>query len=323
MNGDFSVVAPLWQDRPGRENLEVARVASAVGFRELWIGEMATYDAFALATAIGRETELGLTVGPLAVGVRTATSMAMGVASVADLTGRQVKLAIGASSPVVVGQWHGRPWAADSNHLAETAAIARALLDGERTDHRGERAASHGFRLRLDPPGAHITVAAFGRRSLEVAGAHADRVVLNMVTPEAAKRLVTTVEEAAERAGRPRPSIAAWLVAAVDPGQAAHLQMARARVGYLAAPGYDAILTEAGFGELVAYARTRPHPRDLIEAMPPDLDRTVGLVGTAPEIERRVRAYHAAGIDEVCLVPVTADDPAGERTLTALGAMRH
>src|SRR5690606_28659492 len=125
-------------------------------------------------------------------------------------TGRPARLAIGASSPVVVGQWHGRPWAADSVQLAETAEIARALLDGQRTDHDGKRAASRGFRLRLDPPGAHITVAAFGRRSLEVAGAVADRVVLNMVTPEATRRLVATVEDAADRAGRPRPSVAVW-----------------------------------------------------------------------------------------------------------------
>ena len=87
----FSVVAPLWQDRPAAENLEVGRVADELGFEELWTGEMATYDAFALATAIGLQTEqINLTIGPLAVSVRTPMTMAMGIASVADLTDRRV-----------------------------------------------------------------------------------------------------------------------------------------------------------------------------------------------------------------------------------------
>ena len=49
----FSVVTPLWQDRPASENLDVAVNADRLGYPELWIGEMATYDAFAFATAVG------------------------------------------------------------------------------------------------------------------------------------------------------------------------------------------------------------------------------------------------------------------------------
>lgn len=49
----FSVVTPLWQDRPPSETLELAATADRLGFPEPWVGEMATYDAFALATAIG------------------------------------------------------------------------------------------------------------------------------------------------------------------------------------------------------------------------------------------------------------------------------
>ena len=47
----FSVVTPLWQDRPAAENMEIAVNADRLGYPELWIGEMATYDAFAFATA--------------------------------------------------------------------------------------------------------------------------------------------------------------------------------------------------------------------------------------------------------------------------------
>ena len=101
----LSVVTPLWQDRPAAENLEVAMNADRLGFKELWIGEMATYDAFAFATAAGLATDnIGFSIGPLAVSVRTPMTMAMGVASVADLTGRPVGLALGASSNVEIGR---------------------------------------------------------------------------------------------------------------------------------------------------------------------------------------------------------------------------
>ena len=71
----LSVVTPLWQDRPPADNMDVARTADQLGYEELWIGEMATYDAFAFATAAGLNTEqIGFSIGPLAVSVRTPRS---------------------------------------------------------------------------------------------------------------------------------------------------------------------------------------------------------------------------------------------------------
>ena len=50
---DLEVALPFWLDRPDDEAMDVALAASDAGFDAVWIGEMATYDAFALATAIG------------------------------------------------------------------------------------------------------------------------------------------------------------------------------------------------------------------------------------------------------------------------------
>lgn len=312
----YSVVAPLWQDRPPSENIAVATQAADLGFRELWIGEMATYDAFALATAIGASTSMDLTIGPLAVGVRTATTMAMGVASVADLTGRTVRLAIGASSPVVVTKWHGGNWAGTATHLGETAGIVRSLLEGGRSAHDGTRSRSHGYRLRLDAPGCHLTIAAFGPATIHTAALHADRVVLNMVTPATAARLSSSIRRIAHGAGRSSPSVAVWLVASVDPTAPARDQMAAARVGYLAAPGYGEMLHEAGFGSVVSLARSGASVADVAAAIPPELDSAVGLVGSPTQVVARATEYFDAGVDEICLVPVTADDPNGIRSLS-------
>ncbi|MGH3756941.1 hypothetical protein [Actinophytocola sp.] len=51
-------------------------------------------------------------------------------------------------------------------------------------------------------------------------------------------------------------------------------------------------------------------------ALPTDAARVVGLVGAAATVRARIAEY--AGLDEVAVVPATAGDPGGERTLTAL-----
>ncbi len=316
----FSVVTPLWQDRPPAENMDIAVTADRLGYPELWIGEMATYDAFAFATAAGTRTEqIALSIGPLAVGVRTPMTMAMGIASVADLTGRQTGLALGASSTVVVEQWHGRPRARTALQLDETAQIVRGLLAGEKVDFSGETASCRGYRLRLDAVNSPLTIAAFGPAAVRVAACRADRMLLNMVTPHSLARLRAELVAAAAEAGRPVPGLAVWLTCAVDPEPVAVQQLLQAIVGYLAAPGYAEMISEAGFAELVAFARTRPHPRELLAAMPPELVGAIGLVGEEAAIAERLEEYRAAGADEICLVPATAGDPGGARTL---GAMR-
>ncbi|MFK7731168.1 MAG: LLM class F420-dependent oxidoreductase [Pseudomonadales bacterium] len=319
---NISVVTPLWQDQPASDNIDIALNAQRHGFADLWIGEMATFDAFSFATAVGRsEGEMALNIGPLAVDVRTAMTMAMGVASVAELTGRTVRLAIGSSSKVVVEEWHGRPRLRTAKHLEEAAGILRALLSGEKVKFRGELATCNGYHLRTSTPGAHITVAAFGALAVKAAAQQADRMLLNMVTTDSAARLKQQLEDAAKEAGRETPKLAAWLACAIDPTPEAIGQMLRSKVGYLSAPGYSDMFVEAGFGELVSFAKTRPHPKEVLAAMPAEMAAAVGMVGNIDTLRRRVSEYQAAGIDEICIVPATAGDPSAERTLSAVKAL--
>jgi len=301
----ISVVLPYWPDRPAGEALEVAAVADELGYDELWVGEMATFDAFALATAIGERTpRITLTVGPLAVGVRSPATVAMGVESCANLVGRDVNVALGTSSTLVVEAWHERPRAQPAHALEHTATTVRSLLAGGKSDG--------GFRLRLEPRPCSISIAAFGPRAVRIAATHGDRMVLNLVTPKTAARLC----EQYRAAGGARTAV--WVPAAVDPSDDDRAQLIRALVAYLAAPGYAEVFDEAGFGDLVAFARTRPHPRELLDAIPAELVEAVGLLGDVTAVTKRIAEYRSAGIDDVCVVPATASDRAGRRTLTSL-----
>jgi probable F420-dependent oxidoreductase len=314
-------VLGLWQDRDPLEALDTARIADALGYRELWVGEMATFDAFALATAIGVQTQrIALTVGPLAVGVRDPMALAMGTASVAALCARPVHLAIGASSPAVVDRWHGRPWIRTATHLREAAAALRPLLAGEKTHHEGELVRTRGYRLRLPPPVTSLTIAAFGDRAIRVAASAADRMVINLCTPEVAARLQGRLDRLAGEAGRPAPPLAAWVAACVDPSEEALAQLSRAAVAYLPAPGYGEMFAEAGFGDLVELARAGAPPGDVLAQVPPELGQAIGLVGSEADLRARAERYRAAGVDELAVVPATAGDPGGRRTLEALAS---
>ncbi|MDX3189927.1 LLM class F420-dependent oxidoreductase [Streptomyces sp. MN03-5084-2B] len=315
----LSVSLGLWQDRPPEEALDTARAAEAAGYPELWIGEMATWDAFALGTAIGAVTSrISLTFGPLAVTVRDPATIAMGVASVASLTGRTTGVALGTSSDVVVRGWHGRSRERAATALAESAVAVRQLLSGEKSTVDGQVAGSQGYRLRLPAPKSPLTIAAFGPRALDVAARHADRMVVNLVSPAAAATLVRGLREAASRLGRTPPPVAAWVVGAADPGPAELEQLRRGVVGYLAAPGYADMFRAAGFGDLVDFARARPHPRELLAAVPAEAIAAVGLVGSRDEIAAKIGEYAAAGIDELAIVPATSEnDIGGTKTLAA------
>lgn len=306
----LEAVLGLWQDRPPEEALATAVLADGLGYRRLWVGEMATYDAFALATAVaGRTRQIEPVVGPLAVSVRSAVAIAVGVASVASLTGRTTHVALGTSSTVVVERWHGRSRRDASSALASTARSVRTLLAGERDE-------ATGFRLRLPRAECEIAVAAFGERAVATAAAHADRMLVNMVTPDAVGRFRATLDAL----GGASVPLAAWLVCAVDPGPDEIRQIRAAAVGYLSAPGYGEMFAEAGYTEVVELARSGAHPRQVLEAIPDGFERSVGLVGSAAEIGALVGRYRDAGLDTICVVPVTAS---GDNGAAALETMRE
>ena len=315
----LSVSLGLWQDRPPAEVVRTAQVADSLGYPEIWIGEMATFDAFALGAVVAERTErAALTIGPLAVAVRDPVMIAMGAGSLAELTGRTVNVALGSSSPVVVRQWHGRRQERTALALEESATAVRALLDGGKADVQGQVIKTSGYRLRTRAPGTPLTVAAFGGGAVRVAARQGDRMVINLVTPKSAARLVQLLHDEC-RAAWPIPPVAAWVAACVDPSPGGIEQLRRGLVAYMSAPGYGEMFAEAGFADVVRFARTSPHPAELLAAIPPDIVGCVAAAGDAQALRARLAEYAGAGVDEIALVPGSSEaDPAGVATLTAL-----
>jgi len=322
VGAEVGVVTPFWLDRPDTEAVDIAVTADRAGFGTMWIGEMATFDAFALATAVGAATEgIRLRIGPLAAGVRSPVAVALGLSSVATLTGREVDIALGASSPAIVSGWHDRRWDHPAQRMREFVRALRPLLDGRRADFDGAQVRAHGFRLRRALPGTAVSVAAFGPAMTRVAAEEADQVVLNLVTPAQVTRVRDAVARHAAAAARPAPRIAVWVPAALELDTATLGQLSAQLAVYLAPPGYGEMFTELGHGELVSLARAGAPRAELAGRVPVELLDAVGLVGPAERIAERIAAYHRAGADHVGVVPATAADPGGRALLSALGPL--
>jgi probable F420-dependent oxidoreductase len=316
-------VLPFWLDRPDQEALEIAVAVRDSGLDTLWIGEMATFDAIALATAVGhRAPGLRLKVGPLAIGVRSPVSVALGAASVAALTGSEVEIALGASSPAIVSGWHDCDWAHSAPRMRETVECLRAILAGAPSDYEGRHVRSRGFRLRRPRPETQISVAAFGPEMTCVAARHADEVVLNLVTPARVSAVRATIDAEAAAAGRTPPRLAAWVPVALDRGDATLAQMASQIAVYLAPPGYGEMFSELGHGELVQRARHGARRSELAAEIPPDLLEQIGAFGDRDQLAAHLAAYHEAGADVIGAVPSTAEDPGGRRVLAALASIK-
>lgn len=317
MSSRVEAVLPFWLDRPDGEAVKIAAAAREAGLTGLWIGEMATFDAFALATAIGIRTPgLRLKVGPLPISVRTPVSIALGASSVSSLTGCEIDVALGASSPFIVSGWHDRDWARSAARMRESIQCLRPILQGERTDYDGHHIRSHGFRLRHPVPNARIGVGAFGPAMIRLAAELADELVLNLASPERVAQVRRQIDEYA--AGRKTPHLTVWVPVALAPKDAALRQVANQLTVYLAPPGYGEMFIDLGHSGLVEHARGGARRSELVAAMPNELVEQLGAIGSPEQIAGRLQAYLDAGADTVAVVPVTAEDPGGRGALRAV-----
>ncbi len=131
-----------------------------------------------------------------------------------------------------------------------------------------------------------IVVAALGPKMCRLAGAEADAVLFNWLTPEFARTAVERVREGAEGAGRPLPRLMAYVRVAL--GDEAHARLEREASNYEAIPQYAAHFKRMGTPAM-----------------------GTALTGDAQGIQRGVAAWDGV-VDEVVLRVVTAHDTADE-----------
>jgi alkanesulfonate monooxygenase SsuD/methylene tetrahydromethanopterin reductase-like flavin-dependent oxidoreductase (luciferase family) len=295
---------------PWPEFARLARHGDQLGYRAVFLPEIAGRDAFAALTGLADETtQLQLGTGVVPMTSRRASLTAMGAATVHERSGGRAILGLGTGAP--------RPGALDE--LRAQVGEIRALL------HPGAgREAGEGPRLGLDRP-VPVWLAALGPRAVALAGEIADGVLLNWCTPERVADARAGVRAAAERAGRDPDSvtIAAYIRSAVASGETwdtARAALALAAGEYASYPAYRRQFEAMGVGRAAdAAAEARAGHRGPPPGQVAPLLDAVCLHGEPETARARLGEFREAGCDLPVIYPVPFDARPGLESVGSTG----
>ena len=311
---------------PLADHKAVYDALAAAGFTDLWSSEVAGADAFtplALAAAWTPAMRLGTAVTP--VFTRGPGLLAMSAAALAEAAPGRFQLGIGASSPVVVGDWNAVDFSEPYARSRDTLRFLKSALAGELVDHDYGTFALRRFRLERPPATPpQVLLAALRPGMLRLAAAEADGVILNWLS---AQDVTTALAEAKSTA--PGFDVAARIFVCPT-GDAGYARAVGRRLiaTYLTVPAYAAFHRWLGREETLTpmwRAWSAGDRKAALAAIPDALVDDL-IVHGAPDVCRtKVEAYAKAGVTVpvMALLPTPAlaagGAPALLETLTALG----
>ncbi len=236
----------------------IAREAESRGYRTAWVGEASGAEAIVMSTLIATHTSrIGIANGVIPVQIRTPIVYGQAAATLAHLAPGRFGLGLGLSSEIIVGQWHGLPFAPSLQQMREAVQIIRATAAGERVNFEGTFYRLRNFRLAIPAPATppRIYLAALGPRMCELAGEIADGVLLNWIPPEALDVSLRHIEAGARRAGKRLADrdVAVYVRTCVTEERGSVREaLARDITGYAIVGAYARFFEECGYGEEVA-----------------------------------------------------------------------
>jgi probable F420-dependent oxidoreductase len=308
---------------PLAEHRGVYDALADAGFTDLWSAEVAGADAFtplALAAAWRPDLRLGTAVAP--VFTRGPGLLAMSAAALADAAPGRFALGIGASSPVLVGDWNALPFEHPYRRSRDVLRFLRAALRGEAVDEAYETFRVRRFRLErppaVPPP---ILLAALRPRMLRLAGDEADGVILNWLSPADVPTVLAEVGE--PRAGF---EVAARIFVCPTPDVAFVRALGRRLItAYLTVPAYAEFHRWLGREDQLGpvwRAWSAGDRRGAAAAVPDALIDELIVHGPPEHCRQRVAEYVKAGVATPvqALLPtpeVTAGGPPALMTLVA------
>ena len=288
----------------------IAREAETRGYRTAWVGEASGAEAIVLSTLIATHTTtLQIANGVIPVQTRTPIVYGQAAATLAHLAPGRFALGLGLSSEIIVGQWHGLPFAPSIQQMREAVQIIRMAATGERVNFDGKFYRLKNFRLAIPAPSPppRIYLAALGPRMCELAGEVADGVLLNWLPPSAVPVSVGHVEAGAKRAGRSLADIdvAVYVRTCVtDEPVAVRETLARDITGYAIVSVYARFFAECGFAEEVEAVNTAWTAGDRAGAVKGISERVLdglGAVGSAGFCREQINAFARTGATPVVL----------------------
>jgi probable F420-dependent oxidoreductase len=325
-----------WAGVPLADHAKLYAALADAGFTDVWSSEVAGTDAFtplALAAAWEPRLRLGTAITPAFT--RGPGLLAMSAAALAESAPGRFQLGIGASSPVVVGDWNAAEFTEPYRRSRDMLRFLRAALAGEVVDQAYDTFTVRRFRLErppVTPP--PILLAALRPGMLRLAAAEADGVILNWLS---ASDVEVALAETANRPASDPLTAAAAELAGGDP-DAGFEVVARIFVCPTADTAYArtvgkrliaAYLTVPAYADFHRWLGREPDlgpmwrawaagdRKGALAAIPDAVVDELIVHGSPDECREKVAAYAAAGVT----VPVMAMLPVPDLTPAIIGEL--
>ena len=278
-------------------------IAEDQGFATAWIPLLGGGpDPLAVcAAASSRTRRIRLATGVLRTWGHHPVELARAAASVATLCEGRLVLGVGVSHRPIVEAVYGQSFSRPAAHLREYLAILAGLLRQGEVDFRGEVFSAQATLDLTGVPPVAIAAAAGGPQMLAAAAELSDMVVTNMVGPRSlASHTVPVVRQAADRAGRRPPRLAAAVTVCVtEDRRGAALFVDETLQAYARNPDYRAMLDREGVGR----------PSD------------IAIIGDERSVRTKLESLREVGADEI-IASIKAPHPTDEdRTRRFLGSL--
>jgi len=292
--------------------VELAALAERLGYHSVWIPEGQGREVFSLLGAVAMATErIGLATGVLPVFSRPPGLAAMGLATVDDLSNGRVICGVGAGHAELSGHVYAIPYRRPVTAVREFVDVLRRVMRGGTVCFEGRVFRVNGFALESVPARAvPVYVAALRGRMLSLAGEVGDGVLLNWATVARVPVAVEAVRRAAWMAGRTSPvRVACFIRACVtDRPEPAREALRRLIASYASLHTYRALWACSGFAEEMSRAEqaVRSGVEAVVQAISDRMVEALGLIGSARQVQRRLREFYEAGVEVPIVYPFAA-----------------
>ena len=282
----------------GKLTADIA-AAETDGYESYWLAQTGQADALTVFAAhgnTGSTMDLGTAVIPTWT-THPQVLAASALTTQAAIGGRLI-LGIGLShKPAIEDRWK-MTWERPVRQMMDYLDILMPMLAEGKASHDGYFWSFEGEYARMTDKVPSVMIAALGEQMLRLTGSRADGTILWCVGPKTVKEhIAPVINAAAEKAGRPRPSIVCSLpVWVTDNPEPAREFVAKALSIYAELPSYRAMLDIEGvhgLGEL-------------------------SLIGSEDEINEKLADIAASGATDFTAVPMGADPDKIARTRTLL-----
>ncbi|MGB0121642.1 MAG: LLM class flavin-dependent oxidoreductase [Solirubrobacterales bacterium] len=300
----------------GAEALRLGQLAEELGYDSVWVSELASYDAIAVATAIAATTEhirIGTAIVPLTT--RTPALHAMGASTFGDIAGERAMVGYGLSTVPIIEGWHGQDLPKALPAVRDLFAIIDQAFTGESTDYEGTVLKSHGFRLEAPsktPPQRYL--GALGPKMRQFSREKCDGLILNFAPRSALGTIARRERPAGSKYGITLPIRTA--VGNDLDGQIERFR--REAASYLRVPVYAESLKEQGKAEVVEAVSGLGSLQEMADALPDDFVDDMGLLGNRDRVHETLASIQDNGVTPL-IVPIAdpGDVATYEQTIRA------